>query len=169
MTMQNNEFTFKAPRSFFVFFIQYMAIIPFCTAFGFSLLPLLSMPSNSSDIVILLLLIVLLLIIGFALLYFPQKHRTLCVYDKTKNVLKKIKGKNILTYDLDGITKILLIIIKKNIGVNIIISLVKNNNTIELYSAHNYLSYTQWVMFANKLAKATSLPLMEVDRARTRG
>jgi hypothetical protein len=163
MTMQNNEVILQAPKSFSVFFVQYMAIVPFCTAFGFILLPLLSMsPSNSYDIVILFLLILFFLLIGFTMLYFSQKQRTICVYDKNNNVLKKVKkNKNILTCDLNGTNKIILKIIKKDLGVNIKVFLEKTNDTIELYCEQNYLSYKQWIVFANKLARVTSLPLKE--------
>jgi hypothetical protein len=163
VTMQNNEVILQAPRSIIVFLFQYMAIIPICTAFGFILLPLLSTsPSNSYDIIILFLLILFFLLVGFAMLYFPQKQRTICVYDKKNNVLRKIqKNKNLLTCDLNGINKIILRINKKDIGVNIEVLLEKANDSIELYREHDYLSYKQWIVFANKLAGLTSLPLKE--------
>gem|GEM_PF-6861129 len=161
--MQKKRVVVNAPRSFIVFCVQYMAVVPFCTAFGFMLLPVLSKPiSNSDDFITLFSLISFFMVIGFALLYFPQKQRTICIYDKNSNVLKKIKrNKIILTCNLIDTNKIILKIIKQDIGVNIKILLEKTNNNIELYCEQNYLSYKQWIVFANKLAEVTSLPLKE--------
>jgi|WetSurSiteA1Bulk_404760.scaffolds.fasta_scaffold95266_1 hypothetical protein len=168
MTIQKNEVILQAPRSFFIFSVQYMAIVPFCTAFGFILLPLSSSPSShSNDKIILFLLILFFLVIGFAMLYFSQKQKTICVYDKHNNVLKKLKKNiNILSCDLNGVKKIILKITKKDIGVNIQVLLEKENDNIELYCEQNYLSYKQWVVFANKLAKITSLSLEEDFRGK---
>ena len=160
--MQEEKMILRAPRNFIIFFIQYMAIVPFCTAFGFIILPFLSKTDNNIyDIISLFLIVAFFLVVGILLLYFPQNHRAICIYDRNNKVLSKSRKNNVfLTCDLSSVNKILLRITKEDIGVNIKVLLEKSeNNWIELYVEQSYLGYKQWMLFANKLSNITSLPL----------
>jgi hypothetical protein len=163
MPIHKNEAIIQAPRNVIVLLVQYLAIVPFGGAFVLILVPLLSrFPRNNYDAILLILLILPFLIIGSALLYFPEKYRTSCVYDKGNNLLRKVKNnKDILVCDLNGVNSILLRIMKEYIGVRIEVLLEEANDNIELYCENNYLNYTQWIAFAKKLSKVTSLPLKE--------
>lgn len=165
--MQKNGIVLKAPRSFIVFFIQYLSIVPFGTAFSLIILLFLSKAnSNICDIIILFALVIFFLVIGSLLLYFPQKQISKCFYDRNNKVLKKVRRNNvILTCDLNSIIRIILNITKESIGVNIKLLFEKSDgNRIELYDEQNYLSVRQWLLFAGKLSNITSLRLDIEDK-----
>lgn len=160
-----DKIVIRSPRSFVIFLFQYMAIVPFGTAFALILLPLLSESSNNIfDILILSSIIIPLLIVGFLLLYFPQKNKTNIIYNKEKNILEKIKKNTIiLSCDLNTIKTFILKNIKKDIGVESKVILEnRNGDFIVLYNEKSYFGYNQWDVFAERLSTVTGLPLNKV-------
>ena len=161
--MKKKEVMLTAPKSFIILFIQYLSIAPLGTVITILFVISTSCVSSSfSDILLICLVFILpLLLIIFSMLYFPQRYKTLVIFDIEKSVLHKInKGKEIQSFNIGTNNSIVSKTIRTSLGLryNLILEDTISNSHI-IFNENTPFGAGNWEIFSKELSTTIDLTL----------